>query len=94
MRAGLGGASHAGQLALRRDLTRCVRSARVAGLDVEDSRCRWIPVALPRTVSSRCSCTSRRVGFRRFQWTEAGLLFAGTILIGGLTIARVARRPD
>jgi hypothetical protein len=32
--------------------------------------------------------------FWRFQCTEAGILLVGTVLIGELTIARVARRPD
>ncbi|HET6212185.1 MAG TPA: ABC transporter permease subunit [Micromonosporaceae bacterium] len=32
--------------------------------------------------------------FARFQWTENGILLAGTVLIGGLTIGRLRRRAD
>ncbi|MEH1124969.1 hypothetical protein [Micromonospora sp. CPCC 206061] len=32
--------------------------------------------------------------FWRFQWIEAGILVAGAVLIGGLTLARVSRRAD
>lgn len=29
----------------------------------------------------------------RFQWTEVGLLLAGTVLLGGVVAYRVVRRP-
>jgi hypothetical protein len=32
--------------------------------------------------------------FRRFQWTETGILVAGALALGGLTVTRTLRRRN